>query len=79
MWETGLGDYWRKKHSPPPYKCFITNNPERPKNAPLKLEDLSSAFFILGIGIGLSIFVFIVEKIVAYYFFQSNCRGVHRN
>ena len=37
-----------------------TNNLEK-----LKLEDLSGAFLILGVGLALSFFAFIVENVIA--------------
>jgi hypothetical protein len=49
-WETGLMDYWMRKYRPNIDKCLkIDKLPSR--NAPLKLADLSSAFFLLSIGL----------------------------
>jgi len=37
------------------------------KDVPIKLVDLTSAFFILGIGLGLAILCFLLELIVGKY------------
>ena len=47
-------------------QCFKKQK-KSAKNVPIKLVDLTSAFFILGIGTGLSILCFLLELIVGKY------------
>ncbi len=61
--ETGLVDCWKKKHIPNMERCKLDKadgeNNRRPR--PITLVALSSAFAIIGIGIVLSILVFLIE------------------
>ena len=54
----GQGAYFRSIN-----KCMKLKI-DRSKKSKLTLYDLSSAFFILGLGISLSVFVFVVELIL---------------
>jgi hypothetical protein len=64
IWETGLIDYWMRKYRPNIDKCVkIDKLPSR--NAPLKLADLSSAFFLLSIGLFFSI-VLVIGEILCF-------------
>lgn len=71
--EAGLIEYWKKRST---YKllkmemCEVKNMMDEKqklgvKPIPIKLIDLSSAFFVLGIGYTLSVLVFIIEKIMS--------------
>lgn len=63
LWETGLPKYWAKEIvQNAGTKCLNKN--EKPKTssaAGIKLEDLISAFLILGVGIGLALVSFMIE------------------
>lgn len=48
-----------------PRKRCLTNEAEKPKPEPIRLLGIAGAFLVLGVGIGLSLIAFIVEKIVA--------------
>ncbi len=63
-WETGLNSYWYKSYRPVREVCR-TQDRVLPQNTSLKLEDLSSAFLLLGVGLGLSVLAFLVELTVA--------------
>ena len=67
LWETGLLNYWLRKYTPNVDKC-LKSNPRATRNVSLKLIDLSSAFVLLTIGVGISIIALVAEKIV------HNCR-----
>lgn len=45
-------------------KCLVKNPPKSTTAIPIKLMDLTSAFLLLGIGVGVSILVFLVELAV---------------
>lgn len=70
MWramETGLWDHWRKSHVPSTDKCKLDaykkkERKETPKS--IKLNDLSGAFLVLGIGWSLALMVFAFERVV---------------
>ena len=68
LWETGLIDFWTREamNARGGEKCLAPPN-TKPKLVPIKLVDLTSAFFILGFGIGVSILTFLIELIVAKY------------
>ena len=63
MWEFGLIDYWIKDVTPKAEKCFATTHPKKEsiKLVPIHLHDLTSAFLILGIGIGLATLCYLLE------------------
>ncbi len=67
--EAGLIEYWKKWSNGAQMSgdtCKITANQlskdEKPK--PINLVELSSAFFVLGVGYGLTLLLFLLEKIV---------------
>ena len=65
MWESGLVDYWTKDVTPKAENCFATKRPKKEsiKLVPIHLYDLTSAFLILGIGIGLATLCFLLELV----------------
>jgi hypothetical protein len=69
LWESGQIPFWVNGGVPQASKCFAQSNPRRnlSRQVPIQLKDLTSAFFILGVGLSLAIFSFLVEKI-SYYF-----------
>ncbi len=68
LWETGLIDFLTSEamNARGGEKCLAPPN-TKPKLVSIKLVDLTSAFFILGFGIGVSILAFLIELIVAKY------------
>ncbi|XP_046635994.1 ionotropic receptor 93a-like [Daphnia pulicaria] len=67
LWETGLPEYWVKNSMPRAPKCFEKTKLRRtaiPK--PIGLDDLAGAFFILGVGVGLATFFFLVENMIRF-------------
>jgi hypothetical protein len=67
LWESGQFPYWMNKVIPQAPKCFAKNNPRNlSRQVPIQLNDLMSAFFILGVGLSLAAFVFLVEKIIHF-------------
>ena len=71
MRENGLLDYYSNEVLYVPgsggsEQCF-KNQKSAAKDTPIKLVDLTSAFFVLGIGLGLSILCFLIELIVSKY------------
>ena len=67
-YEFGLIDHWIDEalKIPGTDKCFETK-PRKAKDVPIKLVDLTGAFLILGIGLGVSTLSFLLELIVAKY------------
>ncbi|EFX79724.1 hypothetical protein DAPPUDRAFT_244347 [Daphnia pulex] len=67
VWETGLPSYWVKNAMPQAQKCFALSKPlTSSRQTPIRLNDLEGAFLILGIGVGLATFIFLVEKIFQF-------------
>ncbi len=65
MWEGGFVRYW-VNHLPTIPKadeCFAENKHRVSRLVPIQLTDLTSAFLILGIGIGLATLTFLLETI----------------
>jgi hypothetical protein len=64
LWESGQLPFWVKNDVPPARKCFAQSNPRRnlSRQVPIQLKDLMSAFFILGIGLGLATLAFLSLK-----------------
>ena len=64
--ETGLPSFWNKMSMPAAArKCFVKSKPRASSNqVPIQLNDLTGAFFILGIGYSLTLLAFLAEKIV---------------
>ncbi len=77
--EAGLIEYW-KKWSPGKVLdmdlCKLANNePHTDENVkPIKLIELSSAFFVLGLGYALATMAFMCEK-VANFLINFFCKG----
>lgn len=66
LWETGLMRYWKSRQLPNIEKCLIKEHEpfrdEVQRTAPLTIRHLSGAFVLLGIGAGISVFIFLVES-----------------
>ena len=66
MWETGLARYWVKERVPKADECYRSADKIQKvstREVPIHLHDLTSAFLILGIGIGLAALSFLLELI----------------
>ncbi len=62
LWETGLVRFWVKEVSPNAEKCYPTKGQKKSaRQVPIYLSDLISAFFILGVGLGMAKLAFILE------------------
>ena len=73
--ETGLIKFWMH-HSYKPSACLKKTSSSQAKISPIQLADLTSAFFILGIGLSLSTLAFLLEL------FRQNfkkAQGDHKN
>lgn len=68
MWEFGLQDYWVNEAFtiPGANVCFAKKKTST-KVVSIKLVDLTSPFLILGMGLGLALFSFLVEVVVSKY------------
>lgn len=75
LWESDLLNYWLKKYTPNINKCMIAKTKPRGRMTSFTLVDLSSAFTILSFGIGLSLFVFILEKNAHLIIFNQQNTG----
>ncbi len=59
----GLLEYWKKKNSMNMDMCKLDKfKADGGKVKPVKLVELSSAFFVLGVGLTASTFVFLIER-----------------
>ena len=64
LWEFGLIPHWIKEATPKADECFTRKKTEKSiRLVPIHLNDLISAFLILGIGIGLATLVFLLETV----------------
>nr|CAH0101189.1 unnamed protein product [Daphnia galeata] len=65
IWEAGLVRFWVKNLPtiPKADECLTENKRKVSRLVPIQLSDLTSAFLILGIGIGLATLVFLLETI----------------
>lgn len=62
LWETGLMRYWiNNLLLPGADKCFDNKPPKSTTSVPINLVDLSSAFLVFGMGVGLSLLSFVIE------------------
>lgn len=63
LWESGLVRFWIENipSIPKAPKCFVDTKRQVTRPVPIRLSDLISAFFILGIGIGLATLCFLLE------------------
>jgi hypothetical protein len=68
LWESGLPPFWVKNGMPKAPKCFAKKNPREnsARQNAIRLDDLTGAFLILGIGFGLTTFVFLLENIIGF-------------
>lgn len=73
LWQTGLTRHWVKNMSPLADKCFDKHPPKSTTAVPIKLVDLTGAFLVLGLGTGMSLLTFLVEKVYSKFtWVQSN-------
>ena len=63
MWESGLADHVVEKYFPKKDQCNPYN---RGDAVPIKLDDLASVFFLWGVGLTISIAIFLFELIPKY-------------
>ena len=62
LWEFGLIPYFIKEITPKAYECFAPEKTDKTvRLVPIYLYDLTSAFLILGIGVGLATLTFLLE------------------
>ena len=62
--EFGLVGHWVKEITPKAEKCLNTKTKDKSiRQIPINLYDLTSAFLILGIGLGLGILCFLLELV----------------
>lgn len=65
LWEVGLLLHWVSELTASADQCLNKNEkPKTSKPVGIQLKDLTSAFFILGFGIGISFLSFLVEIII---------------
>ena len=63
LYQTGLVEHWRKKFSyGQTSPCHSQKKIKSNKLRRLNLKDLASAFFILGLGVSVSLLLFLVEQ-----------------
>ncbi len=80
LWETGLPQYWVKNSIPRAPKCFEKTNLRKsaiPK--PIRLNDLAGAFLILGVGVGLATFFFLIEYIIIHVLSPATSVAIEKN
>lgn len=83
LWESGLARFWVNTALglAKAAECFDSKRQKSSaRQVPIRLSDLTSAFLILGIGLGLAIFCFLVELIKLNFrrrrqLMQSTARG----
>ena len=63
LWESGLMRFWVNNLIPKAYECFADNKRRVARLSPIQLSDLTSAFLILGIGVGLATLSFLLELV----------------
>ncbi|XP_046447217.1 glutamate receptor ionotropic, kainate 2-like [Daphnia pulex] len=68
LWETGLPPFWVKNGMPRAPKCFAKrkSGENSARQGAIRLDDLSGAFLILGIGFGLATLAFLLEKMFGF-------------
>lgn len=74
LWETGLSRFWAKSLLPRADECFARNT-GKVKEAKIKLSDLTSAFFIFGVGMSASLGYFVLELSFFYCLNQRTRRN----
>ncbi len=70
-------EYWKKWSTALNQDvCRVYNSPKLSKTQvkPIKLIEMSGAFLVLGVGLTLATFVFIVEKILGFVIIYSKKR-----
>ncbi len=65
MWACGIVALYKERYFPSADQCR-TDVPPKTNTGPLKLVDLTGPFFLLGLGLSLSIMIFIIECLVMY-------------
>lgn len=65
--ETGLVDVWKMNHVPSMERCKLGNQGKNKKPTAITLVQLSSAFVVLGIGLSLAVFSFLLEIILSHF------------
>ena len=75
LWETGLMIHWIRTNSPSMNvdRC-LAKSKDSARQKPIKLVDLTSAFFILGIGTGVAMIRFLYE-LIYFHFYQRRLRS----
>jgi hypothetical protein len=76
LWEAGIPPFSVKNAMPGAEKCLAKTKPRASsREVPIRLADLMGAFFILGIGLSLALFAFLVEIIFKrlQISMQENC------
>lgn len=73
LWETGLTRYWTNNLTPTNKgadQCFVKSKDVNSSvsQVGIKLQDLASAFLILGVGIGVSLLSFLMEILASKQF-----------
>ncbi len=73
LWESGLVRFWVGDSIARADECFATNKNRKDvvRQVSIRLYELTSAFLILGIGLGLAILCFFTE-ILEYRIFIHN-------
>ena len=61
MQQFGFTSYWQNRYLTRRDACIIKNRKFSGKNQPLNLSQLMSSFFILFVGLGISLLTFIIE------------------
>ena len=81
LWETGMSRVWVAADIGKADRCFAKKEKASTtiRMVRIKLEDLSSAFLILGIGIGLSLLCFLFEVLANSVMTQKRNNLVPKN
>lgn len=67
LWESGLVGFWVYTNVPVADQCFAgLRHSNAARQVPIQLSDLTSAFLVLGIGLGMAITCFVFE-VVRYH------------
>jgi hypothetical protein len=71
LWnQFGLPNYWENRYFSKKAVCQLDARKKNVRPFPLKLNQFSSTFFVLGVGSGVSFLVFILE--IIYSVLQKN-------
>ena len=76
LWETELPPLWLHNAVPQAANCFVKkkSQPNAPHKVPIRLNDLTGPFLILGFGTDLALFIFLVEISMFKYRYPQNQR-----